>query len=148
MNRTALSLLLVLSSVGASAQSSEEYAQMGQATWSAFECSALAAHLKNSKEQERLFQFGLSQGKAFIEAVQSGKVKKEDLSKGVPIGLLWLLEGPSPDFMLGRIFESAMDHALDDVFKTKDRINDDAVQQLLAADKFRASNCQLVGAAR
>lgn len=148
MKPIAVSLVLLLAAAAAPAQDSKSYARMGQATWSAFECSALAGHLKNSSEQQRLFAYGLAQGRDFIAAVRAGKVTREDLESGVPIGLLFLLEGPSADFMLGRIFESAMSHALDDVFKTADHFNDDEIQQQLASTKFLTSNCRLVGAAR
>lgn len=127
------------------AESSSEYAAMGKATWSAFECSALAEKSKNQKEQERLFKYGYAQGLKFISAIQSGKVKREDLSKGAPMMMLLLLQGPTPDFMLGRVFESALDSALGDVFKTGEQFNSDEMQETIAKNKFWKQNCQLIG---
>jgi hypothetical protein len=68
------------------AQQSKDYAVMGRVAWSAFECSSLAAQMKDQKEQERLFLLGYEQGKAFIEAAQTKKVERKDISEEVPIG--------------------------------------------------------------
>lgn len=130
------------------AQESVTYAQMAKATWSAFECSSLASKLKKPADQERLFKFGYSQGKAFIAALQAGKIKREDLSSNAPVGVLWLVEGPTPDFMLGRIYESAQDNALKDIYRVGDHFNTDEEQELAASTKFASSNCQLIGNGR
>jgi len=127
------------------ATSSSEYAAMGKATWSAFECSVLAEKSKNSKEQERLFKYGYSQGLKFIEAIQNNKVKREDLSSEAPLMMLLLLQGPTPDFMLGRVFEGALDSALKDVYKTVEQFNSDEMQETIAKNKFWKQNCQLIG---
>ncbi|MNV88105.1 hypothetical protein D3C71_1822820 [compost metagenome] len=62
--------------------------------------------------------------------------------------MLLLLEGPSPDFMLGRIYESAQNSALKDVYKTGDQFNSDEEQIAIAANEFRKLNCQLIGNVR
>lgn len=137
-----LSLLCVVPAI---ADESKEHALRAVAAWSAFECSSLASIGKNSPEQERLFLFGLDQGRKFIAAHSAGKIKQEDLSNTAPWGFLILLQGPSADFMLGRIFESAQEDALDDIFKTGENLNSDEVQATLAQTKFRRMNCQLIG---
>jgi len=104
----------------------------------------LAEKSKNPKEQERLFKYGYAQGLKFINAIQSEKVKREDISKSVPMMILLLLQGPTPDFMLGRVFESALDSALDDVFKTAEQFNSDEMQETIAKNKFWKQNCQLI----
>jgi hypothetical protein len=130
------------------AKDSTIYAQMAKATWSAFECSSLASKLKKPAEQERLFSFGYKQGKEFIAALQARKIKREDLSSNVPVGVLFLLEGPTSDFMLGRIYESAQDHALKDVYQVGDHFNNDEEQEFAASSKFASSNCQLIRSGR
>lgn len=132
----------------AMAQDSATYAQMAKATWSAFECSSLASKLKKPTEQARLFKFGYSQGKDFIAALQTGKIKRDDLSSNAPVGILFLLEGPTPDFMLGRIYESAQDNALKEIYRVGDHFNTGEEQELAASNKFASSNCQLIGDAR
>jgi len=139
------SLLTFMFIPSAGAQSSEQYAVMARAVWSAFECSSLAAESGDHKEQKRLFMFGYNQGKVFIAAVQAGKVKRKDLSSNAPIGVLVRLEGPSPDFMLGRIYEGAQDDALNDVYHVG---NSDKDNKLAASNKFTTKNCQLIGSGR
>lgn len=141
-----LATLLCLNAchASASAQSSKELASLGQTTWSAFECTSWASVMKNEQQTERLFELGLSSGRQFIESVRSGKIKKEDLNSEVPIGLIMLLQGPSTDFILGRIFENVQEYSLREVVKSKDGVNEKAVQILIASNKFRAANCSLV----
>lgn len=135
-------------SLEARAESSFEYAQMARATWSAFECSSLAGKLKKADAETRLFEFGYKNGLAFIDAVKNGKIKQEDLSKSAPIGVLWLLQGPTPDFMLGRIYESAQNEVLKDVYRVGEHFNLETEQELIASKKFTASNCELIGLTR
>ncbi|OGR83663.1 MAG: hypothetical protein A3J74_02130 [Elusimicrobia bacterium RIFCSPHIGHO2_02_FULL_57_9] len=127
------------------AEISKDYSVMGRAAWSAFECSSLASKSNNLKEQERLFLFGYKQGQKFIAAVKAEKIKKEDLSSGVPTVMLLLLQGPTPDFMLGRIFESAQDSALKGIYKVGEHFNSEEEQTSAAKDKFWKFNCQLIG---
>lgn len=141
-------LLAVAISIPVGAQSSKEYAQMAKATWSAFECSSLASKAGNPKEQERLFLYGYEQGKKFISAVQAKKVDQKDLSSEAPLIMLLLLQGPNPDFMLGRVFESAQDSALKEIFKTGDHFNSNEEQKAIAKNNFWNLNCQLIGNAR
>ena len=138
----ALGLLITKS---ASAETSSQYAKMGLEVWSAFECSALAEKSKYPQEQERLFKFGHAQGVKFIRAIQAGKVEQADLSANVPIGLLLRLQGPTPDFMLGRIFEGAVETGLRGVYKTGDQFNSEELQTVVAQNKFRKQNCKLIG---
>jgi hypothetical protein len=120
---------------------------MGRSLWSAFECSSLASQMKNQKEQERLFNFGYKNGLAFISALQAQKIERKHISEEVPIGVTFLLQGPTPDFILGRIFEAAQDEALKGILKTGDSMNSDDVQKLLAQSKYTKQNCRLLGGA-
>lgn len=129
----------------ANAQSSKKYAQKAMASWSAFECSSLASKVGKQKEQERLFLYGYEQGMTFISALQTKKIEQKDLSSESPWAMLLLLEGPNPDFMLGRIYASAQDSALKDVFKTGDHFNSDEEQRVIALNEFRKMNCQFIG---
>lgn len=104
-------------------QSSSEYAVMGDKTWNAFGCSALASIIGNTDESERLFKFGYEQGSIFLKALKANKISKEDISSKVPVGVMWLIEGPTNDFILGRILENAQEDALEEVFKTGNEYN-------------------------
>ena len=139
------SLLACILSGPSIAADSKGSAVMARATWSAFECASLASKSNNSKEQERLFLFGYDQGRKFIAAFQAGNIKKEHLSGEAPMMLILLREGPTADFMLGRIFEVAQESALEDVFKSGGNFNSEETQLTLAKTKFRKLNCQLIG---
>ena len=151
MRRSTRLTLAVLGAVGmlfpsmSVAEISKDYAIMARATWSAFECSSLASKSGDPIEQERLFLFGYDQGKKFIAAVQSKQVKEQDLSGEVPLMMLLLLQGPSADFMLGRVFEAAQESVLKDVYKTGEVFHDDEAQKSNAGNKFWKLNCQLIG---
>ena len=148
MNRTAVGFVLATIALQSTAQDSAAYARMARATSSAFECSALAAKLKKPAEQERLFNFGYGQGKEFMAALQAGNVKQEDLSANAPVGMLLRLEGPTPDFMLGRVYAAAEENALENVYRVGDRFNSKEEQALAASAEFESSNCELIGNAR
>lgn len=126
-------------------QSSKDYAVMGLETWTAFECSSLASKVDDSKEAGRLFIFGYEKGKKFIGALKAEKIKQEDIDQKVPIGVIMLLQGPSEEFILGRIYSFAEEEALGEVFKTDNEFNSSELQKSIAENKFRESNCQLIG---
>jgi len=151
MGRSPRFIFAVLGAVGmpfasmSVAETSKDYAIMARAAWSAFECSSLASKNGDAKEQQRLFLFGYDQGKQFIAAVQAKQVKGQDLSSEAPLGMLLLLQGPSADFMLGRVFDAAQESALEDVYKTGEVFHDDEAQKSNAKNKFWKLNCQLIG---
>lgn len=129
-------------------QNSKEYAVMGREVWSAFGCSSWASKVDDSKEAERLFMFGYEQGQKFLGALKAEKIKQEDISQEVPIGVTLLLQGPNEEFILGRIFENAQEEALNEVFYTnydRNNLNPEALQKSIAENKFRDGNCQLIG---
>ncbi len=126
-------------------QSSKEYAVMGSELWNAFACSSWASITGDTREQEKLFLFGYNQGQKFLSALRAEKIKQEDLSQEVPIGVTMLLQGPSDEFILGGIYRAAQDEALKEVFNTDNKFNSDEMQKLIAGNKFRDGNCQLIG---
>ena len=131
------------------AQSSEDYALMAQATWSAFQCSSLASRSSNIKEKERLFLFGYDQGQKFVAAVKAKNVQEKELSDDVRliVRLMMILhrQGPTDDFMLGRLFEIAERSILEGVSTTGGIENPEETQKFLAQEKFRKHNCHLIG---
>ena len=126
------------------ASESEDYALMGRKTWSAFECASLSSKTGDTSESERLFLVGYNSGKQFLTALSANKIKEKDLKNQVPFLMLLLLQGPSHDFILGRIYSAAEKNALDDVFNTEGKYNPDEVQKSLAENKVRKNNCRLI----
>jgi hypothetical protein len=141
-----LFLLLTTSAVSVAAESAD-FAKMGRAAWVAFECSSLASVMEKPKDQERLFLFGYDQGKKFLNAMQSGRITQKDLNSTAPSGFLMVAQGPSVDFILGRVFESAQDNALKEVITTETVLSKD-LKQGLASHKYTSGNCELIGNGR
>lgn len=127
------------------AQNSKAYAQKAKASWNAFECSSLASKAGTPAKQERLFLYGYQQGMTFISALQAGKIKQKDLDSESPWIMLLLLEGPNPDFMLGRIYASAQNSALKNVFNTGNHLNSGEEQRVIAVQEFLRLGCEMVG---
>ena len=120
-------------------QTSDEYAAMGQKLWDAFECGALADYADKPEESGRLYKLGYDQGKTLLDAFRAGKVDQQARSK-LPIPVLLMLDGgPTVDFILGRIFESAMQ----DTSKHFTG-GDDKTQKLIAEQSFTNQNCGLL----
>ena len=144
MRVTLAALVLCAFFPTAFAQSSEEYARMSRASWSAFECAALADVLGKTKDHERLFNFGYEQGKTVIDAARNGQVDQKDLHSISPSGFLMLARGPTADFALGRVFEGALENALKDVI-TPETVLEEELKQSIASRKFREGNCEILG---
>lgn len=141
----ATAMFLLFFTTATCANSSKDFARKGQAMWSAFVCSALASASGNPKEEERLFLYGYNEGKELIEAMKANKIKDEDISNETPVAVLTRLQGPTTDFMLGRIFEASQESALEDVFKTGEHYNSKKDRQIIAENKFLEKNCKLIG---
>ena len=120
-------------------QTSEQYGLMGQKLWAAFECGAFAEHAGRAEESRRLYKIGYDQGTAFVGAYKAGKVDQQ-ARNNVPLAVLLMLDGgPTVDFILGRIFESAMQ----DTSKHFTG-GDDKTQKLIAEQSFTNQNCGLL----
>ena len=139
-----MTLVVCAATPSALAQSSEEYARMSRASWSAFECAAFADVLGKTQDHQRLFKYGYEQGKAFIEAARAGRVDEKDIGSISPSGFLMLAKGPTADFALGRVFEGALKNALKDVI-TPETVLEDELQKSIASRKFGDANCEILG---
>jgi hypothetical protein len=121
-------------------QTSQQYALMGHKLWAAFECAALA-DVAGTREGQRLFDIGYTQGRVFVEAVQAGKVAEQDINEKVPLAVLPLLHGPTVDFILGRIFEAAIDDVTKDIPLNEPDENE---KKIVAQSKYAKMNCSLM----
>jgi hypothetical protein len=138
--------LIFLISPAAHGQSSKELAAMGRAVWVAFECSALASQAKDVKDAERLFLYGYDRGQKFFGALKADKIKREDISSQVPMGVTMLLVGPTPDFALGRIYAAAEENAMKEVREMVDgRPPSRDLREVRAQNNYAKQNCSLIG---
>ena len=115
-------LLLVAATLAAcitDLNAADEKALLGRIMWSAFQCSAYAELAENKNEQERLYLVGLNAGRTFLEAMKAGQISEQAAKAEVPINVLQRLEGPSNEFVIGKIHAAATGHAHDEIAKKK-----------------------------
>jgi hypothetical protein len=101
---------IVLHGPGSAQEADQEAARLAQLALSAFECSALAA---DDKDAERLFLLGYDRGKEFIELATKNPLNQATRDK---IAVLWTSSGgPTPDFILDRVYSEIVDIAYQDL---------------------------------
>lgn len=120
--------------------------------WSAFTCATYAEISGNRQEQQRLFEVGYDAGRTFVDGFIN-KTITETVANDAPLGVLMLLSGPTTDFIIGRIFESATEDAYDEVVKEKSaelpifdpsKWADNDLKTINAKNKYQSSNCALI----
>ena len=134
------------------AQTDAEKARLGRTVWSAFDCAYYAWQSGDKQENDRLVDLGLKAGRGFLEAVKNKEIPEDVINREVPFVVLTLLQGPSLDFILGRVYEAATTNAADEVMKREGGkqlefsqwISDKAVIKQKAANLFRDRNCALL----
>ena len=123
---------------------SKKFAKKAHYMVVAFDCSLIAGSYKNTEEQKRLFDAGLEAGREFLGAARAGKVKKQEFLKVIPWQVSMAMQGPSDDFILGRIFEGRADAFVSQ--KDRDFDGNAPVDQennkIYGEKKFREKNCQ------
>lgn len=119
-------------------------AQLGHLSWAAFYCATLAGQANEQSEQERLFILGYQSGLSFVDALQEGRVTEEQIDATVPLVVMLSLSGPTPDFMLGRLYEAAAEKAYDDVSGEFERVISPEIRRSVAMGLFSSNNCILL----
>jgi len=156
---TAASLLCC---VQGTALSNSPKPRLGFLMWSAFQCATYAEMAGNKEipgnkaEQRRLFQVGYDAGTKFLTGIRNHTISNAEAADS-PWQVEMLLGGPTNDFMIGRIFQSASDDAYDSVVK-KDAngellapsayLSNPVVKATAAWTKYSRENCQLIQAVR
>ena len=141
--------IILLSIPASAAEGALEKAKLGRVSWSSFQCATWADMSGNKKEHAPLFVVGLKAGREFINAVRSGQVTAKLAKQEAPIEVTTLLEGPSTDFLLGRIFQSAGLDAYDKIVKEENGIllepskwiNDKELIKTKAQTRYLNGNC-------
>jgi hypothetical protein len=154
IKKLAPAIALVLTSQALFAQEPSAYSAENSARlmWSAFSCATFAEMSGDQSEQKRLFDLGYMSGRIFVHGVRSKTISEAEIRKA-PVGVLSRMAGPTTDFVVGRIFEAAMNDAFDEVVK-EDSAGlpifdpsmwaDEKLQVVRAKNKYRQSNCALV----
>ena len=139
-------LLLVAATLAACVtvlNAADEKALQGHIMWSTFQCSAFAELGDNKNEQERLYLVGLNAGRTFLEAMKAGQISEEAVKADVPINVLQRLEGPSNEFVIGKIHAAATGSARDEIAKRKTGIWG-PTQRQEARSTYSYKNCVLI----
>lgn len=136
------------------AQAAEEDALAARVMWTSFECGTYAEVSGDAERHAALFEKGMAAGRQFFAAIEAGTITQEEQEKHVPIIVLMTGRGPSVDFALGRIFESAMTSAYDEVVKkditglaelpASDWVMDKELQKSRAQLLYQRGNCSLL----
>jgi hypothetical protein len=125
---------------------------LGLVMWSAFLCATYAELSGDEREQKRLFDIGYNAGTKFLVGIKNQTIPETERRK-TPVGVLLRLGGPSIDFMIGRIFEGAVEDAHNKVVKEDNSglpIFDPSkwargeLKVIRARNKYSGSNCVLI----
>lgn len=124
---------------------SKQLALEGLRLWAAFH-SAVFAEVAGEKDmQAKLFEIGLRAGRKFLAAVDAKKISQDDANSTVPTVVLLTAQGPTHDFILGRIWEIASQDAYDQ-FKVKDGVMGKEEMKMIAQRELRKANAELLSA--
>ena len=146
MKRVFLTALLCLAvSTLAQAETSAEYAKLGQKIWPAFKCALAADKMRDEEAQARFFVLGYESGKTFLDAAFAGEVDEKDIRSTIPVAITLRMQGPSADFILGTIWEGVVSDYLGEFYDACERcLTDDELAALTATTEFREMNCALL----
>lgn len=103
-------------------QSSKDLAAKGTLLWRGYECSELCRFLGDTVKGDTFFNIGFNEGKLFLKAIKDNKITKEDLHQVVPKSIDYILEGPSIDFVLGRIHMIVSETTIKEITKPNDKL--------------------------
>lgn len=115
-------------------QTFDEFLPIGKKAWAAYECSELAKISSNQGEAARLFVLGSEVGRDFFERTKDLQPQGNEIGDSVSLRLA-TISGPTMDFKLGRLYQSA-DDALTNVMI---RGNKSYTQRALSL--FSEKNC-------
>ena len=96
------------------------------------------------------FNQGYASGIRFLTAVRAGQIDQAEFDRTVPVYILMSLQGPSDDFVLGRLYEMTTQQAYDKIvtkgedgvpLKPSEYVMDRGVQSVMAEALMRSSNC-------
>lgn len=131
----------------------EELAKKSELLLAYFDC-AVYAELASPADMAGLFDKGLIVGRQFYEGLQNGELSPEFVHANIPLTLLMGRGGPSPDFILGTVWEDRVA----EIYRSVEREYScgiyatptygfrcgDELRQSFYEMKFRDKNCALL----
>jgi len=123
------------------AASDAEIVALGDKMSAAFRCSTYASLFHDNKEQQRLFQIGLTTGRDYVEGLKSRDDPTSEMST--------FIRAAPTDFVVGQMYEAESTRAYDEIAKNQNGL---PMKQWLDADaakiqaelRYRQSNCSII----
>lgn len=109
MLRLLIAPALVLGLLPGTATASVEDAKAARVMFTAFECSAYAGMMTDDARRKQLVDVGVAAGRQFLVALAAGEISEDDLRQHAPFLMGIDLDQPSPDFMIGRMFQGTFE---------------------------------------
>lgn len=136
-------------------QQASAEARDARVMWAAFSCFELArlADGPQGDKAGHLFEVGYASGGKVLKAVRSGSISEADFQSEVPLNVSLLLDGPTDDFIIGRIFEIATGSAHEQVTRKEHNgwllpvnewVRDTELISIIAGGQFNRANCDLL----
>lgn len=105
MLRRLIAPALALALLPGTGAASVESAKAARVMFTAFECSAYASMMGEDARRRQLVDVGVAAGRKFLAALAAGEISEDDMRQHAPFMMETDLDQPSPDFMIGRIFQ-------------------------------------------
>lgn len=127
-------------------------ARSGRRAWDAFQCAGFAATMHDKEAFDGVFARGFSTAHVFLDALQKERIKRAHFEKEIPSPMRASLEGPSADFVVGRVYQTALESAVHAVETGAAALNRDrkvepgsdaykALRNDVASSLFESSGC-------
>jgi len=127
-------------------------AKGGRRAWDAFQCAGFAAAMHDKDAFDGVFARGFSTAHLFLDALQKERIKRAHFDKEIPSPMRASLEGPSADFIVGRVYQTALESAVYAVDTGAAALNRDrkvepgsdaykALRNDVASSLFESSGC-------
>jgi hypothetical protein len=142
-------VIFALLSTSSSAHATEKI-HLGSKIVASFECYIYAGMSQKKEEAKRLFELGLEAARSFVDALRHREFSDALIHKYVPLDVITRVQGPSTDFIVGRIFEGTSNRAFDKVTKgggvgsQQKLVEDPSERKMVAEAEFGRANCALV----
>jgi hypothetical protein len=153
MLRTLIAPTLALCLLPGTGAASVEDAKAARVMFTAFECSAYASMMGEDARRKQLVDVGVAAGRQFLAALAAGEISEGDLRQHAPFMMGTDTDQPSPDFLIGRMYDGTF-QAMHQKVSSKDKagtlLPED--QWLYEGDDFEAkakwhyqtANCDLL----
>ena len=87
-------------------------ARGGRRAWDASQCAGFAAAMHDKEAFDGVFARGFSTAHLFLDALQKERIKRAHFDKEIPSPMRASLEGSSADFIVGRVYQTALESAV------------------------------------